>query len=98
MNSRGPGGRCRAQLTTWAPSWRAGLMKMFARVPEALGLDHAPALRSAARAHAVQTRGCLAERRRLAVRAQVGRLSDAGVSRRRRDHAAEPRREGDEPL
>src|SRR6516164_2122211 len=34
----------------------------------------------------------------MAVRAQVGRLSNAGVSRRRRDSAAEPRREAHEPI
>jgi HAD superfamily hydrolase (TIGR01549 family) len=34
----------------------------------------------------------------MAVRAQVGRLSNAGVSRRRRDPNAEPRREAHEPI
>ena len=40
----------------------------------------------------------LARRRGMAVRAQVGRLSNAGVSRRRRDPTAEPRREAHEPI
>src|SRR6516164_2012757 len=34
----------------------------------------------------------------MAVRAQVGRLSNAGVSRRRRNPTAKPRREADEPI
>ena len=40
----------------------------------------------------------LAWRRGMAVRAQVGWLSNTGVSRRRRDPAAEPRREAHEPI
>src|SRR2546425_1186625 len=68
---------------------------LFAARPatKRLRLGRAPALRSAAPAHVVERRRSPARRGRLAVRAQVGRLSHAGVSRRRRDLAAEPRSE-----
>src|SRR3984893_3113898 len=59
---------------------------------------YAPAFRSTSCPYVVPRRRRLACRRGMAVRAQVGRLSNAGVSRRRRDPTAEPRREDHEPI
>src|SRR5262249_13516616 len=74
------------------------LIVRYHRPRPPLPLSHAAALSPAARADAVHLRGGFARRHGLAVRAEVGRLSHAGVSRRRRDPAAEPRRKADEPL
>src|SRR2546422_1702988 len=86
-------GRREARCTARAPRdvgarGRARDADFLAR--ESLRLGRAPALPAAAPAHVVQRRRSPAGRRGLAVRAQVGWLSHAGVSGRGRDLAAEP--------